>query len=423
VRCHPAVLGSSLPISLPDGRVVEHANLDYAATAPCLVAVADAVNEILPWHASVHRGAGAVSRRCTHAYEQARETISDYLDLRADDQLIFTRNTTDSMNLLARCLPAGATVVVWDGEHHATLLPWPSVVRLPAPSAPVDAVSSLALALSRLDGPVLVAVTGASNVTGELWPVDELTQVAHAYGARVAVDAAQLAPHRALSLARSGVDYLALSGHKMYAPFGAGVLAGRGDWLDAATPYLSGGGATAHVGDRIDDVIWQHGAARHEAGSPNLLGAVALAAACQTLDSERESIEAHERSLVAVLRTGLASIEGVLELRLFNTAHDRVGIVSFALAGVAAADVSAYLAAEHGIGVRDGLFCAHPLTRRLLASASYRLGGVPLGGQAVRASVGIGSTEEHVERLLRGLRELATRSAAHEPAADLALTR
>jgi selenocysteine lyase/cysteine desulfurase len=401
------VLGDRLPVTTGDGRTVEHANLDYAATAPCLAAAATAVNELLPWYASVHRGAGAASQRCTLAYEQARQTVADFIGARADDHVIFTRNTTDALNLLARCLPAGTTVVGWAGEHHANLLPWPYAVRLPVPDSPAAAVDALAGALGRLDGPVLVTVTGASNVTGEVWPIAALAELAHRFGARIAVDAAQLAPHRPVSLDEWGVDYLALSGHKLYAPFGAGVLAGRADWLDAATPYLAGGGATAHVGDAAHEVDWQVGPARHEAGTPNLLGAVALAAACADIAAaDREALAAHENRLLARLRSGLARLPHVAELRTFAADHDRVGIVSFAVAGVAAADVSTHLARRHGIGVRDGLFCAHPLTRRLLAEASARL-GQPLTGGAVRASIGIGTTTEHVDRLLTGLRDLA----------------
>jgi selenocysteine lyase/cysteine desulfurase len=268
-----------------------------------------------------------------------------------------------------------------------------------------------------LDGPVLVTVTGASNVTGEVWPVSTLAEVAHRYGARVCVDAAQLAPHRPFSLAESTVDYVALSGHKLYAPFGAGVLAGRGDWLDAAPPYLSGGGATAYVGDTPLDVRWQSGPARHEAGTPNLLGAVALATACATLAAaDREALAAHEAALLDRLRTGLSRLPGAVELRAFAADHDRVGIVSFAVAGVPAADVSAHLATRYGIGVRDGLFCAHPLVRRLLAEASAR-SGHPLGDTAVRASIGLGTTAEHVDRLLAGLATLPAAAPVPSPPA------
>jgi selenocysteine lyase/cysteine desulfurase len=401
----PAVLGGDLPVPLADGRTVTYANLDYAATAPCLAVVAEAVSELLPWYASVHRGAGAASRRCTREYEQARETIADFLDARPDDHVIFTRNTTDALNLLARALPAGTTVIGWDGEHHANLLPWSQAMRLPVPADPAEAVGQLQAALTSRAGPALVTVTGASNVTGEIWPIAELAEVAHALGARLAVDAAQLAPHRPVSLRALGIDYLAMSGHKAYAPFGAGVLAGRPDWLDAAPPYLAGGGATAHVG-APGDVRWHAGPARHEAGTPNLIGTVALATACAQLAvSDRPALEAAEHGLLTRLRAGLAELPGVQELRMFGPAHDRVGIVTFAVAGREAADVSAHLAAAHGIGVRDGQFCAHPLARRLLAEAGDRAGR-PLGENAVRASIGIGSTAEHVDRLLLGVAEL-----------------
>ncbi|HXW47685.1 MAG TPA: aminotransferase class V-fold PLP-dependent enzyme [Streptosporangiaceae bacterium] len=406
-RRRPAVLGQDLLVPLADGRTVTYANLDYAATAPCLAVVADTVSELLPWYASVHRGAGAASRRCTREYEQARETIADFLDARADDYIIFTRNTTDALNLLARALPAGTRVIGWDGEHHANLLPWPRASRLPVPADAAELPAQLAAALAAAGGtdPILVTVTGASNVTGEVWPVAELAAVAHAAGARIAVDAAQLAPHRAVSMTASGIDYLALSGHKAYAPFGSGVLAGRADWLDAARPYLAGGGATAYVGTP-SEVRWHSGPARHEAGTPNLIGAVALAAACiQLASADRDALTADEHALTDQLRTGLAALPGVQELRTFGSGHDRVGIVTFAVAGMEASEVSEHLAAAHGIGVRDGQFCAHPLARRLLAEASERA-GQPLGDYAVRASMGIGSTAEHVERLITGVTEL-----------------
>ena len=280
---------------------------------------------------------------------------------------------------------------------------------LPVPESAEQAVADLAAALPGLAGPVLVAVTGASNVTGEVWPVADLAAVAHRHGARIVVDAAQLAPHRAVSLAETDIDYLALSGHKLYAPFGTGILAGRADWLDAARPYLAGGGATASVAASPEavNVQWQTGPGRHEAGTPNLFGAVSLAAVCSALTaSDWAALEAEEHRLVARLRDGLAAIDGVAELRTFGPDADRVGIVSFAVAGIDAPDVSARLATRHGVGVRDGLFCAHPLTTRLLSGARDRT-GLPLGPTAVRASLGLGSTGTDVDRLLTGLTEVA----------------
>jgi selenocysteine lyase/cysteine desulfurase len=402
-----ALLSEGAQVTLADGRVVRYVNLDYAAGSPCAVAAADAVNELLPWYASVHRGSGAGSRRCTPAYEQARRTVAEFVGARPGDHLIFTRNTTDALNLLARALPASTTVVAWASEHHANLLPWERVLRLPVPDSPEAAVRELDLALAGIDGPVLVAVTGASNVTGEVWPVAELTVVAHRHGARIAVDAAQLAAHRPVSLTESDVDYMALSGHKLYAPFGAGVLVGRADWLDAAAPYLSGGGATQYVGDAPGQVRWHTGPARHEAGTPNLLGAVALAAACGAIAAaDRRALEEHERGLLDRLRDGLSNLDGVAELRTFGPDCDRVGIVSFAVAGVRAVDVSGHLATHHGIAVRDGWLCAHPLARRLLDEAGRRI-GQPLRGGVVRASLGLGSTRDDLDRLLLGVSELA----------------
>ncbi|MER7475552.1 aminotransferase class V-fold PLP-dependent enzyme, partial [Micromonospora sp. NPDC000018] len=380
----PAAAGPLDVLGVP-GQV----NLDYAATAPCARAAADAVAELLPWYASVHRGAGALSRRCTLAYERARQTVGDFFGARAGDHVIFTRNTTDALNLLARVLPAGTTVVTFGGEHHANLLPWPrGSVRLPVPREPAEAVRALDAALTELrrpgagggpradrHPPVLVAVTGASNVTGERWPVAELARVARRHGARIAVDAAQLAPHAPVDVAALDVDYLAVSGHKLYAPFGAGVLVGRADWLDAAPPYLAGGGATSHVGAATHDVRWATGPARHEAGTPNLLGAVALAAVCTALaGADRAALHDAEQALLSRLRGGLAALPHVVELRTFGPDAPRVGIVSFVVAGRDSADVAADLAGNHDIGVRDGLFCAHPLARRLLAEAAARSG-------------------------------------------------
>jgi len=394
-----AVLGADVEVVTERGERVRYANFDLAASAPCLAAAADAVNELLPYYASVHRGAGALSRRCTFAYENAREVVADFLGCGPDDTVVFTRNTTDATNLLAHALPAGTHVFAFDGEHHANLLPWPAVTRLSLPRTPAEAVSIVDNSLD--GGPALVAVTGASNVTGELWPVAEIAAVAHRHGARVLVDAAQLAAHHPVDLRSLGADYVVLSGHKLYAPFGTGVLAGPVDWLDAAPPYLRGGGASARVGDTVDDVRWHLGASRHEAGTPNLLGAVALAAVCTALAAaDRGALVDAEHALLDRLRRGLRAVDGVHELALFDPDHPRVGIVSFAVEGQESPRVAARLSAEYGIGVRDGLFCAHPLTRHLLATAS-------LPGTAVRASLGLGTTSDDVDRLVGALADIA----------------
>jgi selenocysteine lyase/cysteine desulfurase len=377
---------------------------------------ADAVAELLPWYASVHRGAGALSQRCTFEYERARESVADFVGARPDDHVIFTRHTTEALNLLAHALPRGTTVITFAGEHHANLLPWHHPVRLPVPASPGEAIRSVAQALSvKFPSEVLISVTGASNVTGEVWPIAELAAIAHRHGARIAVDAAQFAPHLPIDLSTVDVDYVAFSGHKLYAPFGAGVLIGRSDWLDAAAPFLKGGGATARVGDATHDVRWATGPARHEAGTPNLLGAVALGAVCSSLDpaAHRDG----EERLVRRLRDGLSQVDGVEELRMFDPRADRVGIVSFAVRGRDSSELAHVLARKHHIGLRDGLFCAHPLSRRLLGEASVRAGWDGVPATALRASIGIGTTEADVDALLNALAtELSAPAGAPLPA-------
>jgi selenocysteine lyase/cysteine desulfurase len=401
----PGVVGSSLRVPLVTGERVEYANLDHAASAPCLEQVRDAVDELLPWYASVHRGAGFASQVSTRVYEQARDSVRRFVNARSTEAVVFTRNTTDALNLLARSLPRHTSVVLFDAEHHAALLPWrgPNVRRVPTPSSAEAAIAVLDRELASCPvGPRLVVVTGASNVTGEVWPVAELSKVARRHGARIALDAAQLAPHRPVDVRALDVDYAVFSGHKIYAPFGAGVLVGRSDWLQAAEPYLVGGGATKLVtdhGDRLG-VAWSAVPERHEAGSPNVVGVHALAVACDVLGRHWEQTVEHERVLLARLRAGLATIPGLSELSLFESDHDRVGVVSFTISGHDAGYVAAALSAEHGIGVRDGAFCAHVAVTRLLDEVGAH------EQRALRASLGLGSTEDHVDRLVAALRTL-----------------
>ncbi|MEU3494918.1 aminotransferase class V-fold PLP-dependent enzyme [Kitasatospora cineracea] len=428
--CEPlAVLGGDVEVPLASGEKVGYAALDYAASAPALQRVWDDVAAYAPYYGSVHRGAGYLSQLSTDLFEQSRRTVAEFLDLRDGDQVVFTRATTDSLNLLAGAVPAGTEVFAFETEHHASLLPWRreglTVRYLRAPRSHAEAVAALEEALlGAAEGPKLFCVTGASNVTGELWPVEELTAVAHRYGARVVLDAAQLAPHHRVSVRESGVDWVAFSGHKLYAPFGAGVLAGRSDWLDAAEPYLAGGGASRTVARELDGSVaveWHTGPARHEAGSPNVIGAYAIASACRALDEAGfEALEARERALVAKLTEGLAAIPEVRVLNLFGEGSDRVGVVSFVVRGWNSSHFSAALSAEYGIGVRDGLFCAHPLVRTLLGGEESAPGqcGAPepsLPGErslnAIRVSFGAGTPVEHLDRFLAAVGELVSDGA------------
>ncbi|MFI7100484.1 aminotransferase class V-fold PLP-dependent enzyme [Streptomyces sp. NPDC050161] len=429
--CAPlAVLGRDVLVPLVTGGEVDYAALDYAASAPALQRVWDDVAGYAPYYGSVHRGAGYLSQLSTDLFENARTTIGDFLGCRPDDQVVFTRSTTDSLNLLAAVLPPHTRVFVFETEHHASLLPWEQcpgaeVTYLNAPRTPQQAVDTLETALAEREphGPALVCVTGASNVTGELWPVRELAAAAHAHGARIVLDAAQLAPHHPVDIAELDVDWIAFSGHKLYAPFGSGVLAGRADWLRDAEPYLAGGGASRKVARRTDggvDVEWHTSAARHEAGSPNVIGAYAIASACQALtEAGFDTLVAREQELIARVTAGLAEVPEVRVLSLFGDDAPRVGVLSFVVDGWNSSHFAAALSAEYGIGVRDGLFCAHPLVRTLLGGEPDEPGecGAPEAApgerslNAIRVSFGAGTPDEHIDRFVRAVKELVTDGA------------
>ena len=384
--------GADLVAPLVQGGSITYAGLDVAASAPALSSVVDRINAVIPYYSNVHRGAGFASQVSTDLYETARQTIASFVGARSDDVTIIVRNTTDALNLLASCVPDGGSVVHLDIEHHANLLPWkahqPRTVQTQRTVA--ETLTALETELARRPL-ALLAVTGASNVTGEALPLPDLVAIAHRHGARIAVDAAQLAPHRRIDISALGVDYIAISGHKMYAPFGAGALIGRADWLNAAPPHLAGGGAVDEV--TSDSVHWAPAPARHEAGTPNILGAIALAHACSSLAALPPGAQQrHEQALLARLDDGLAQIPGLTTIRIWDDAPDRMAVTSFVIQGWDSSKLATILAAEFGIGVRDGRFCAHPLLARFSPS-----------GTAVRVSLGAGTTSEHVDRLLAAL--------------------
>ena len=414
------LVGADVEVPLVIGGTRRYVNLDYAASAPALRTVHDAVEELLQWYSSVHRGAGFKSRASTAAYEGARESIRRFVNARDDDAVIITRNTTDSINLLAGTLPHGTHVVAFSGEHHANLLPWKRIgVRyLPVPESPEAMLEQLASTLEELphcEDPHLVAVTGASNVTGEMWPLAEIAEVTHRFGARLLVDAAQLAPHAPIDMQRDGIDFLALSGHKLYAPYGAGALIGKRDWLSSGDPFLRGGGAVRLV--TIDETLWAELPDRQEAGSPNVVGAVALGVACDTLAAAgMDRIAAEERDLANLARQRLAAIDGFEHYSVWADDHPRTGLLTFNLTGVPYDLLAAVLSAEHGIGIRHGCFCAHPLMVRLLHVADdevdrllteMRAGHHERLPGAARMSLGLGSTIADIDALDDALRSIA----------------
>jgi selenocysteine lyase/cysteine desulfurase len=412
------LVGDDIAVPVVGGGLRRQVNLDYAASTPAFVGVRDAVDEFLPWYSSVARGSGFTSQVATAALEGAREAVGAFVGCRDDHVVIFVRNTTDAVNLLAAIQPDRIKVLSSPTEHHANMLPWRDheVQLLPFVDSPDDLLESCESALTRGSGAIdLLAITGASNVTGEIWPIAELAAIAHDHGAQIFVDVAQLSPHRALDVAGLDLDYVALSGHKLYAPYGAGALIGKADRLSRGRPWLKGGGATTFV--TLNDVVWAAPPARYEAGSPNVVGAVALGVACDLLQRVgMGEIAEHERALGERLRRALSGIEGVRMLRLWpEGACDRLAVATFVVDDRSDGLVAAVLSAEHAIGVRHGRFCAHPLLARLLdlseSEADAMRVRIEAGARegmrgALRASLGIGTLPEDVDALAAALREL-----------------
>ncbi len=223
------LLGADTEVLCADGRSRRYVNLDYAASTPALPEVWQAVEAFMPWYSSVHRGSGMKSQVATEAFEGTRAVVADFVGAPCDAEVIFVRNTTEAINVLAAALPPGARVLSSPVEHHANMLPWRrhDLQVLPFPESADALCAACERALSSARPSIdLVAVTGASNVTGEVWPLARLAEIVHRHGAQLFVDGAQLVPHRPIDMSAAGIDFLALSGHKLYAPFGAGALVG-----------------------------------------------------------------------------------------------------------------------------------------------------------------------------------------------------
>jgi selenocysteine lyase/cysteine desulfurase len=400
-------------------------SLDNAASTPALRSVQDAVNRFLPYYSSVHRGTGFKSQLATHTYEQARAIVMEFVGADpATHVCIFGKNTTEAINKLARRFPFTATrdtVLVSGMEHHSNDLPWRAVANVVhiglTPDGRLDEADFAAKLARYADRLALVAITGASNVTGIMNPVQRMAEQAHAVGAQIMVDCAQLAPHRAIRMGAltdpAHFDYITLSAHKMYAPFGTGALIGRTDTFAQGIPDMVGGGTVEVV--LLDSVDWAAPPDRDEAGSPNTIGAIALAAAIRTLtEIGMNHLAAHEAHLTAHALERLATVPG---LKLYGDADParattRVGAIPFNLAGKSHFLVASILGNEFGIGVRNGCFCAHPYFMHLLGMS-------PTDAQAarammlspdhsakpglIRASFGLYNTSEDVDALVDAL--------------------
>jgi selenocysteine lyase/cysteine desulfurase len=388
----------------------------------------------------VHRGTGFKSQLSTHAYEQARGEILKFLGADPATHIcIFGKNTTEALNKLARRFPFDdqRNLVLTSGmEHHSNDLPWRNRaqtihVRL-LPDGQLDEADYDSKLEAYRDRVALVAISGASNVTGYINPVHRLAEKAHAVGAQIVVDCAQLAPHRQIAIGGLDdprhLDYVAISAHKMYAPFGTGALIGRRDTFAKGIPDYTGGGTVEIV--TLDGVTWADPPDRDEAGSPNTIGAVALAAAIRKLtEIGMDTIAAHEAELTRYTLEKLGSNPAIQILG--NTdpdrAQERLGVIPFNLRNHSHFLVASILGHEYGIGVRSGCFCAHPYVIHLLALSPEAAEGVRnqmvAGYKAempglVRASFGLYNSFEEVDRLVDGLEKIQTRGYKGEYVQD-----
>jgi selenocysteine lyase/cysteine desulfurase len=332
----------------------------------------------MEWYSSVHRGTGFKSQIATEAYELAHDIVGCFVGANLEtNTVIFGKNTTEAINKLARRFPLLPEDVVLCSlmEHHSNDLPWRQQAQLHHIAVNDDGTldeEDLDRLLDQHAGRVkLLAISGASNVTGCLNPIHRLAEKAHAAEARILVDAAQLAPHRAISMRADDdpghLDFVALSGHKMYAPYGTGALIGPTSVFSEGTPDLVGGGTVDIV--TVDDVRWASPPDRDEAGSPNVVGAVALAQAVLSLQEiGMEALARHEAVLTEHALRRLGQIDGVALYGLTDPerASERVGVIPLNVRGVDHYKVAAVLSFEGGIGVRNGCFCAHPYILRLL---------------------------------------------------------
>jgi cysteine desulfurase/selenocysteine lyase len=420
-------VGLDQVLPLFDGRLAPYINLDNAASTPPLRDVADAVEHFLPFYSSVHRGSGFKSRISTAAYENAHAIVARFVgaDTRTNT-VIFGKNTTEAINKLAFRYPLtpASVVLSTEMEHHSNDLPWrrATVVRARVtPDGRLDEDDVDRLLAHYGERIALVTVSGASNVTGFVQPIHRLARKAHRVGASILVDAAQLAPHRRIDVRPDDdpehLDFVALSAHKMYAPFGTGALIGRRDIFLRGAPEYQGGGTVQIV--TPDEVHWAELPDRDEAGSPNVIGAVAMGVAAQTLmDVGMDDLAQHETLLTRYALERLRSVPGLVLYgeSEFAQGGDRVGVIPFNVESMPHALVAAILGSEAGIGVRNGCFCAQSYVARLLrltpdAQAASRrehlAGDRSRTPGMVRVSLGAYNTLDEIDELVSWLERIA----------------
>ncbi|MBJ6761216.1 cysteine desulfurase [Myxococcaceae bacterium JPH2] len=392
---------ADFPILHQDVRGRPLVYLDSAATGQKPQAVIDALTRFYTHdNANVHRGVHILSERATQAYEDARESVRRFINARDAKEIVFVRGTTEAINLVAstygrKHVGPGDEVLISAMEHHSNIVPWQMVcdaVGAKLRVIPVDdrgelvmgAVDALLTERTRI-----LAVTHVSNALGTVNPVRELVRMAHAKNIPVLLDGAQAVTHLPVDVQDLGCDFYAFSGHKLFGPTGIGVLYGRLDVLEAMPPYQGGGDMILSV--TMEKTVYNRVPHRFEAGTPDMAGAVGLAAAIHYLESVgMAAIAAHDQALLTYATQALSAVPGV---SLVGTASEKTGVLSFTLADVHPHDVGTILDRE-GVCIRTGHHCAQPLMKRFGVAAT------------ARASLAFYNTTEDVDALVRGLHKV-----------------
>lgn len=376
--------------------------LDNAATTQKPLSVIEAMNnEYLNVNSNVHRGVHWLSQQATELHESARETLRKFINAKSTNEIIFTRGTTESINLVASSfvegfMNAGDEVIVSEMEHHSNIVPWQLQMArkgIALKVAPIDDEGNLDMeAFKKLfsERTKLVSIAHVSNVLGTVNPIDEIIQFAHSQGVPVLVDGAQSAPHFAIDVQAMDCDFFALSGHKMYGPTGIGVLYGKEEWLDRMPPYQGGGEMIETVS--FDKVTFEKPPLKFEAGTPDYVATHGLATAVDyLLDLGMDNIQKHEAMLTKYAMERLATIK---DIRFIGTPRQKDAVVSFLVGDIHPFDLGTLLD-RLGIALRTGHHCAQPLMQRLGIQGT------------VRASFGLYNTKEEIDVLVKGIERVA----------------
>ncbi|MCK8827452.1 aminotransferase class V-fold PLP-dependent enzyme [Natroniella acetigena] len=424
------IIGINTKVPVSNKRHLQYINFDNAASTPSFKQVFAKIEDFLDWYSNVHRGTGFKSQLSSKIYEETHQVIADFMgvDL-AKNTIILVKNTTEAINKLANSLQLTSEdiVITTIMEHHSNLLPWRNKAQVVytglTPSGRLD-LDDLERKLKKDQKQVkLVAVTGASNVTGIINPIHKIARLAHQYNTKILVDAAQLAPHRPIDIkpdqSPEHIDYLVFSAHKMYAPFGTGVLVGPQETFQEQAPDYSGGGTVKSV--TLDDVIWANLPAREEAGTPNIVGAVALQESIKTIQQLGwQNIIKAEKKLIDYTLQQLQKLPQVKLYGLTDTDNlsNQVGVIALNIEPLPHSLVATILAHEAGIGVRSGCFCAHPYVHQLLNLTSAEIKRFKEQIKAnklsytpglVRISFGCYNTKKEIDRLITTFQSIIER--------------